>query len=87
MKKLLFATTNPGKLDELRALVRDLPLEILSLRDFPPEKMPGEVIENQDTFEKNATLKARTYQAWLGLPALADDSGLCVNALQGLPGV
>lgn len=87
MKKLLFATTNQGKLAELRALVRELPLEILSLRDFPPEEMPGEVIENEDTFEKNATLKARAYQAHFGLPTLADDSGLCVDVLQGLPGV
>jgi XTP/dITP diphosphohydrolase len=78
--KLLFATTNPGKLKELRELVADLPLEIVSRADL-------EVDEDQPTFEGNAAKKARAYVEVGGLPALADDSGLCVDALDGRPGV
>jgi XTP/dITP diphosphohydrolase len=81
--KLLFGTTNEGKLAELRALVGG-GLEVLSLRDVPP---PGEVVEDGETFEANARKKARAYAQATGLPALADDSGLCVDALNGGPGV
>lgn len=81
--KLLFATRNKGKVAELRALVGDL-VEIVSLDDVP--SVP-EVEEDADTFAGNAEKKARVSANASGLPALADDSGLCVDALGGQPGV
>jgi XTP/dITP diphosphohydrolase len=81
--RLLFATTNAGKLKELRGLVGDT-LEVLSLKDLPPIPEP---VEDAPTFEGNAEKKARAYAEASGLPTLADDSGLCVDALGGRPGV
>lgn len=81
--KLLFATGNAGKLRELRALVGDA-VEVVSLKDLPPVPEP---VEDGATFEENAVKKARAYSEATGLPALADDSGLCVDALDGRPGV
>lgn len=81
--RLLFATTNPGKLRELRGLLGDA-VEVVSLQDLPPIPEP---VEDASTFEGNAELKARAYAEASGLPALADDSGLCVDALGGRPGV
>ncbi|NNB99990.1 RdgB/HAM1 family non-canonical purine NTP pyrophosphatase [Corallococcus exiguus] len=81
--KLLFATGNAGKLRELRALVGDA-VEVVSLQDLPPVPEP---VEDGATFEENAVKKAREYSEATGLPALADDSGLCVDALDGRPGV
>jgi XTP/dITP diphosphohydrolase len=81
--RLLFATTNPGKLRELRGLVGDA-VEVLSLKELPPIPEP---VEDGATFEENAEKKARAYAEASGLPALADDSGLCVDALGGRPGV
>ena len=81
--KLLFATNNPGKLRELRELVGSL-FEVVSLREMPD--LPG-VHEDETTFEGNARKKALAYARVSGLPSLADDSGLCVDALGGRPGV
>ncbi len=84
MIQLVFATRNRGKLAELRQLVADLRgLEVISLegRSVP------EVVEDRDTFEGNAIKKAREVSLATGLPALADDSGLVVDALGGAPGV
>ena len=81
--RLLFATTNKGKLRELRGLVGDT-LDVVSLEELPPIPEPE---EDGDTFEANALKKARAYAEASGLPALADDSGLCVDALDGRPGV
>ena len=78
--KLVFATRNPGKLVELRQLLPEL--EIIPLDPAMPE-----VIEDADTFAGNAAKKALEVSAWTGLPALADDSGLEVDALGGAPGV
>jgi len=83
MTKLLFATTNKGKLAELRGLVAGLPLQILSLKDVEAV----EVVEDGATLEANAVKKARTYCERTRLVALADDTGLCVDALGGAPGV
>jgi len=69
---------------DLEALLKDKPVKILNLSDFGP--MPGPV-EDRETFEDNAYLKAIFYARVLGLPALADDSGLMVEALNGAPGV
>ncbi len=69
---------------EFRTLLQDFDAEILSLKDFGP--IP-EVVEDGRTFEDNAVKKARITARMLGFPALADDSGLVVNALDGMPGV
>jgi XTP/dITP diphosphohydrolase len=82
---LLFATTNPGKLRELRRLVSGLPVRVLSLTDL--ERALHEVTEDGATFRENAEKKAAAYARESGLFALADDSGLCVDALDGAPGV
>ncbi len=81
--RLVFATRNRGKLAELRALLADMPIDVLSLDDV---EVP-EVEETETTFAGNAALKARAVNAATGLPALADDSGLEVDALDGAPGV
>ncbi len=82
--RLLIATTNPGKVRELRALLGELDVLVVT----PPDVgLALDVVENGATFEANAVLKARAFAAATGLPALADDSGLEVDALGGEPGV
>ncbi len=81
--KLVFATTNPGKLAELSALVADLGIEVVSLSAFPPY----EVEEDGATLEANAIKKALEWRRRTGLAVLADDTGLCVDELAGAPGV
>lgn len=83
--KLLFATRNPGKLRELRRLVEGLPVEVLSPDDLAAP--PPEVEEDGATMAENACKKASECARAIGLHALADDSGICVDALYGLPGV
>ena len=83
MKTLVFATTNKGKLAELTALLGS-GWAVLSAADFP--SVP-EVIEDGETFEANAQKKAMTLAYATGELALADDSGLCVDFLNGAPGV
>ena len=82
--KRLIATRNIGKLRELVELLGDVPFELVSLDDVG---IDDEVEETGDTFEENAALKAETYARLSGLPTLADDSGLEVDALDGEPGV
>ncbi len=81
---LVIATGNPGKIIEIQELLTDFPIEIKSLADFGP--IP-EVEEDGITFEENAYKKASFTAKILGMPALADDSGLIVEALGGAPGV
>ena len=83
MKSLVFASTNKGKVGELSLLLGP-GWTVRSAAEFP--SLP-EVDEDRDTFEGNATKKAQTFAAALGGWALADDSGLCVDALGGRPGV
>ncbi|WP_242395505.1 non-canonical purine NTP pyrophosphatase [Anaeromyxobacter oryzisoli] len=83
--RLLFGTTNPGKLRELRRLVAGLPVEVVSPDDLG--RTPPEVEEDGATFQANAEKKASAWARWSGLHALADDSGLRVDALGGAPGV
>lgn len=82
---LVIATTNEGKLNELSALLGDLPIELRSVRDVLGENLV--VNEDGDTFDANAILKARAVCQATSLCALADDSGLEVDALAGRPGV
>ena len=85
MKQIIvLATTNKGKTREFNELLKDFPIEIKDLSDFGP--IP-EVIEDGETFDDNAYKKASFTAKILGYPAMADDSGLCVEALDGAPGV
>lgn len=87
MKKpivLVLATRNSGKTEEIRALLSGLPVELKNLDDFGP--IP-DVIEDGETFDDNAYKKASFTARVLGFPAIADDSGLVVEALNGEPGV
>ncbi|HML78183.1 XTP/dITP diphosphatase [Geobacter sulfurreducens] len=84
MTRLVVATRNKGKLREIAAILDGLPFTLLSLDDFPG--FP-EVEEDGETFEENALKKASAAANVTGLPALADDSGLVVDALGGRPGV
>ncbi len=84
MRDLVIATRNPGKLREIRALLRDAPFNVLGLDAFPESP---EVVEDADTFAGNAEKKALTIAEHTGCLTLADDSGLAVNALNGAPGV
>ena len=84
--RLLLATRNAKKLTELHRILtaERLKVELVGLDDVPPYDEPAEA---EPSFEGNALLKARAAVAATGLPALADDSGLCVDALNGMPGV
>jgi XTP/dITP diphosphohydrolase len=81
---LVIATRNKGKTAEIRELLKGFPVEIKDLDDFGP--IP-DVVEDGETFDENAYKKASFTARVLGLPALADDSGLIVDALNGAPGV
>ncbi|MDA3917189.1 MAG: XTP/dITP diphosphatase [Deltaproteobacteria bacterium] len=85
MKQIIvLATTNQGKTREINELLKGFPVEIKNLDDFG--QIP-EVIEDGTTFDDNAYKKASFTARVLGYPAMADDSGLCVEALDGAPGV
>jgi XTP/dITP diphosphohydrolase len=83
MKKLVLASSNPGKLREFEGLLAPLGIEIVSQASL----RLAEVEEPHGTFVENALAKARHASRRTGLPALADDSGICVSALDGQPGV
>jgi XTP/dITP diphosphohydrolase len=84
--RLVLATGNPGKLAELNRILEaaGVPVALASLTEFPGAP---DVRETGATFAENALLKARAMATFTGLPAVADDSGLCVDALNGMPGV
>lgn len=82
--RIVLASLNAHKLTEIRALVAGLPFDLVGLDAFPAVPEPP---ETGATFEENALQKARFVAAATGLPALADDSGLAVDALGGAPGV
>ncbi|MBG0812969.1 RdgB/HAM1 family non-canonical purine NTP pyrophosphatase [Planomonospora sp. ID82291] len=86
MRRVVLATRNTGKVAELRRILADaaLPVEIVGLEEFP---QIGDVAETGLTFAENALLKAHAVAQRSGLPAVADDSGLCVDALNGMPGI
>jgi XTP/dITP diphosphohydrolase len=81
---LVLATRNRGKTEEIRQFLKDFPAEIKNLDDFGP--LP-EIEEDGTTFDENAYKKASFTARILGIPALADDSGLVVESLEGAPGV
>ena len=84
MRRLLIATNNAGKVREIKAILGEFYDELVSLKDIGLEL---NVVEDGDTFEANAVKKAREAARAAGCDALADDSGLCVAALDGAPGV
>lgn len=86
MTQVVLASNNAKKLAELRRILTPLVpgIEVLGLADVTPYDEPA---ETEPTFEGNALIKARACLAATGLPSLADDSGLCVDALNGMPGV
>lgn len=89
MTRLVVATRNPGKVREIREILAGVPgWEVVGLDELGvPEAPEEDGIEGYETFEENALAKARWFAARTGELALADDSGLCVDALDGRPGV
>jgi cyclic pyranopterin phosphate synthase len=83
-RRLLLATNNAGKIDELRTLLAPLQVEIVTPRELAISLVPE---ESGETYAQNASIKARAFAAEAGIPAIADDSGIEVEALGGRPGV
>ena len=83
-RQIVLATSNPGKCREIRQALGDLPVAVVPLSELPAIDEP---VEDGATFADNARLKALYYAAQTGRWALADDSGLVVDALDGAPGV
>jgi XTP/dITP diphosphohydrolase len=86
-KKIIIATRNKDKARELKALLKSAGISARTLDEFDPAHKIPEVEETGATLEENALLKAKTISTILGLPAIADDTGLEVDALDGAPGV
>lgn len=86
MRTFVLSTRNAHKLDELQRILESagLDIKLTSVADYPGAP---EVAETENTFEGNALLKARALAEFTGFPAIADDSGLCVDALDGKPGI
>ena len=84
LKKVVMATNNANKLREVREILSPLGIEVISQKDAGADIEPD---ENGSTFEENAVIKAQTVFDIVDLPVIADDSGLCVDALDGRPGV
>lgn len=84
MKKIIFATTNPGKAREVKMMMKDFDVELTTLKD---EGIDVDIEETGTTFEENAIIKAKTICDMTGEIALADDSGLEVDYLDKAPGV
>ncbi|MFG0259609.1 MAG: non-canonical purine NTP pyrophosphatase [Phycisphaerales bacterium JB041] len=87
LSRIVIATGNPHKVEELRRLLALPGIEFVGLKDLPGHDSLTEPEETGNTFEANATIKALSYAAQTGLTCLADDSGLEVDALGGAPGV
>lgn len=84
MDKIVFATTNEGKVKEIKEILGDFPIEVVSMKGMG---ITADIEENGTTFEENSLIKARALAKLTGLPALADDSGLEVDYLNGEPGI
>ena len=82
--QIILATHNRGKMEEMSAILGHLPVELLALDAFPEI---GDIPETGNTLKENAFIKAETVHRLTGLPALADDTGLEVDALNGAPGI
>lgn len=84
MRKIIFATSNEGKMDEIRDICKDLDVELLSLKDAG---IVAEIDENGTSFEENAIIKAKTVMEMTSAMVLADDSGIEVDYLNKAPGI
>jgi XTP/dITP diphosphohydrolase len=84
MQKLLIATTNPGKIKEMSIFLANLPVQLMSLKDVG---IFQDIEETGKSYEENAQLKATIYARLSGLPAVSDDGGLEIAALDGAPGI
>lgn len=84
MDKIVFATTNEGKVKEIKEILEGFPVEVVSMKEM---NITTDIEENGTTFEENSLIKAREISKLTGLPALADDSGLEVDYLNGEPGI
>ena len=84
MDKIVFATTNAGKIKEIKEILADFDVEVVSMKEM---NISADIEENGATFEENSLIKARAVSKLTGLPALADDSGLEVDYLNGEPGI
>jgi len=84
MEKIVFATANEGKVKEIKEILKDFPIEVVSMKEMG---ITADIEENGTTFEENSLIKARALAKLTGLPALADDSGLEVDYLNGEPGI
>ncbi len=85
MKELIIASTNQGKIKEIRAMLKDIDIEVLAMNDVLNDDI--EIEENGTTFKENALIKASTIAKIVNKPVLADDSGLEVDALDKQPGI
>jgi XTP/dITP diphosphohydrolase len=84
LPRIVIASSNAGKIREIRELFHDLPIEWIPMAEVGS---PPHIEETGETFQANALLKAQAISEWSGLPAFSDDSGLAVDALDGTPGV
>lgn len=85
MKEIIVASTNEGKIKEIRAMLEEIGIEVKSIQDVFDEEI--DIEENGQTFKENALIKAQTICDMIHLPTLADDSGLEVDAMNGEPGI
>lgn len=86
-ERILFATSNPGKIADVRAALRIPGFEIVAPTDMGDRGAPPDVAEGTASYRENARLKAEAFGAWSGLAAIGDDTGLEVRALGGAPGI
>lgn len=84
MKRIIFATGNEGKMKEVRKILADLPVEVVSMKEAG---VSAEIIEDGETFEENAVIKAKAIMELTGEVVLADDSGLEIDYLNKEPGI
>ncbi|CAN5760163.1 XTP/dITP diphosphatase [soil metagenome] len=84
MREVVLATGNQGKIAEIAAIMEGLPVSFITRDQMPPWQ---EIVESGDTYLENALIKARALVEFYGKPALADDSGIEIDALEGAPGV
>lgn len=85
MKEIIVASTNQGKIKEIKAMLKDIDIEVLSMKDVLEQEL--EIEETGTTFKENALIKAQTIANIVNKPILADDSGLEVDALDKQPGI
>ena len=85
MKEIIVASTNQGKIKEIKAMLKDIDIEVVSMKDVLEQEL--EIEETGTTFKENALIKAQTIANIVNKPVLADDSGLEVDALDKQPGI